>query len=267
MEAVGQLTGGVAHDFNNLLTVVLGNLEMLEDRLADPGDMALLKDARDAALLGAELTRRLLAFGRRQPLRPRPVDPLEVVPAAVVLLRRTLGEMTELVTVLAPGLPPIMVDPGQLQNALLNLAINARDAMPGGGRLTIEAAEAELDADAAATRPGLRPGRYVVLAVADTGTGMTPEVRERAFEPFFTTKGPGPGPGSACRWSTASSSRAAVISTSTASSAAARSSSCTCPWRSRRRRPRMSAPAARRRLGPAVARPCWWWRTSRPCAG
>jgi PAS domain S-box-containing protein len=195
MEAVGQLTGGVAHDFNNLLTVVLGNLEMLEDRLDGAGDLALLKDARDAALLGAELTRRLLAFGRRQPLRPRRVDPLEAVPAAVVLLRRTLGEMIEVVTVLASGLPPIMVDPGQLQNALLNLAINARDAMPGGGRLTIEADLAELDADAAATRPGLRPGRYVMLAVADTGTGMSREVRERAFEPFFTTKGPGAGSG------------------------------------------------------------------------
>jgi PAS domain S-box-containing protein len=195
MEAVGQLTGGVAHDFNNLLTVVLGNIEMLEDRLTDADDLALLKDAREAALLGAELTRRLLAFGRRQPLRPQAIDPREAVPAAVVLLSRTLGETIEVATVLAPDLPPIMVDPGQLQNALLNLAINARDAMPEGGRLTIEAAEAELDADAAAARPGLRPGRYVMLAVADTGTGMPREVRERAFEPFFTTKAPGAGSG------------------------------------------------------------------------
>jgi nitrogen-specific signal transduction histidine kinase/CheY-like chemotaxis protein len=195
MEAVGQLTGGVAHDFNNLLTVVLGNLEMLEERLAGEDDLALLRDAREAARLGAELTGRLLAFARRQPLRPRAVDLGQAVPEAAALLRRTLGEAVELRTVLAPGLPPVLADPGQLQNALLNLAINARDAMPAGGRLTIEAAEAELDADAAETRPGLRPGRYVTLAVADTGAGMAPEVRERAFEPFFTTKGPGAGSG------------------------------------------------------------------------
>jgi PAS domain S-box-containing protein len=195
MEAVGQLTGGVAHDFNNLLTVVMGNLEMLEDRLADPDDLAMLREAREAAQLGAELTGRLLAFGRRQPLRPKAVDLARAVPEAVALLRRTLGETVEVATVLAPDLPPVMVDPGQLQNALLNLAINARDAMPGGGRLTIETAPVDLGEDVAATHPGLKPGRYLMLAVADTGTGMPPEVRERAFEPFFTTKGPGAGSG------------------------------------------------------------------------
>jgi PAS domain S-box-containing protein len=194
LEAIGQLTGGIAHDFNNLLTVIMGNLEMLEERLAGE-DLALLEDAREAARMGAELTGRLLAFARRQPLRPRAVDLGRAVPEAVALLRRTLGAAIEVRATLTPELPPVLADPGQLQNALLNLAINARDAMPGGGRLTIEAAEVELDADVAEARPGLHPGRYVMLAVGDTGTGMSPEVRERAFEPFFTTKRPGAGTG------------------------------------------------------------------------
>lgn len=194
MEAVGQLTGGVAHDFNNLLTVVMANLEMLEDRLRGD-DLVLLQEAQAAAAMGAELADRLLAFGRRQPLRAQAVDLGQIVPAVAGLLLRTLGETIEVVVQLAPALPPVLVDTGQLQNALVNLALNARDAMPGGGRITIEAGTVVLDGDAAATRPGLRPGRYVMLAVADRGSGMAAEVRERAFEPFFTTKKMGAGSG------------------------------------------------------------------------
>ena len=196
MEAVGQLTGGVAHDFNNLLTVVMGNLEMLEDRLAGPDDLAMLREAREAAQLRRRADRpppglRPAPAAAAEGGRPRPGGPGGGGRCcAGPWARRSRSRPCW-----PPGLPPVMVDPGQLQNALLNLAINARDAMPGGGRLTIETAAVDLDEDVAATHPGLKPGRYLMLAVADTGTGMPPEVRERAFEPFFTTKGPGAGSG------------------------------------------------------------------------
>jgi len=195
MEAIGQLTGGVAHDFNNLLTVISGNLEMLERRLTDAEHRDILNEAQEASKLGAELTKRLLAFGRRQSLNPKLTDLNALVGATVELLRRTLGEMIEIETRLAEGLPMIMADPGQIENALLNLAINARDAMPNGGRLIIQTAPAEIDRDYAAAFVDVLPGMYVTLAVTDTGTGMTPEVRQRAFEPFYTTKGPGAGSG------------------------------------------------------------------------
>ena len=196
MEAVGQLTGGIAHDFNNLLTVIMGNLEMLELRI-EPGGRpaAWLKDAYDTAQMGAELTGRLLAFGRRQALHPVVTDLPDLVSGSSSLLRRTLGESIEIRTVIAKNLFRPLVDPSQLQNAMLNLAINARDAMPDGGRLTIEVTNAELDVDYARTHLDARPGRYVMIAVTDTGTGMTREVLERAFEPFFSTKGPSAGTG------------------------------------------------------------------------
>ncbi len=190
MEAIGQLTGGVAHDFNNLLTVISGNLEMLERRLVQADERELLGEAREACQLGAALANRLLAFGRRQPLQPKLVDLGTLVGRTVDLLRRSIGTMITIETRLAEGLPKVMVDPGQVENALLNLAVNARDAMPKGGRLTIEVATVQLGA-----HQGAAPGRYVTLIVADTGSGMTPEVRQRAFEPFFTTKGPGAGSG------------------------------------------------------------------------
>lgn len=195
MEAVGQLTGGVAHDFNNLLTVISGNLELLESRLTDEEDRAILKEAQEASQLGAELSKRLLAFGRRQPLQPRPTDLNALVSGMVDLLRRTLGETIQIQMHLADGLSAIMVDPGQVENALLNLGVNARDAMPNGGRVVIETARAEIDRAYVAAYSDLAPGRYITLSVTDTGTGMTPEVRQRAFEPFYTTKGPGSGTG------------------------------------------------------------------------
>lgn len=195
MEAIGQLTGGVAHDFNNLLTVISGNLEMLERRLEGTEDWEILKEAQEATQLGAELSKRLLAFGRRQPLHARPTDLKALVGGMVDLLRRSLGEMIEIETRLAEGLPMIMADQGQIENALLNLAVNARDAMPKGGRLVIETAPAVIDKDYAAAYADVTPGRYVTLSVMDTGTGMRPEVRQRAFEPFYTTKGPGAGTG------------------------------------------------------------------------
>jgi CheY-like chemotaxis protein len=195
MEAIGQLTGGVAHDFNNLLTVISGNLEMLERRLTDPEHREILNEAREASNLGAELTKRLLAFGRRQSLNPKPTDLNALAAGMAELLRRSLGEMVEIEIRLSKGLPLIMADPGQIENALLNLAINARDAMPKGGRLVIETAPVEINKDYAAAYADVMPGRYITLSVTDTGTGMTPEVRQRAFEPFYTTKGPGVGSG------------------------------------------------------------------------
>jgi PAS domain S-box-containing protein len=195
MEAVGQLTGGVAHDFNNLLTVVTGNLEMLETRLTNQDDRELLQYALEAAELGAQLTDRLLTFARRQALNPKPIDLGDMVLGMSDLLRRSLGETVQISTVLAHGLWNTLADPGMAENALLNLAINARDAMPNGGTLTIETGNAELDGDDVAGYPEARPGQYVMLAVTDTGTGMAPEIKERAFEPFFTTKGTGTGTG------------------------------------------------------------------------
>jgi PAS domain S-box-containing protein len=196
MEAVGQLSGGIAHDFNNLLTVILGNLEMLETRLAaDDPKRHMVREAMDTALLGAQLTERLLAFARRQPLDPRPVDMHEQIAVLAGVLRRTLSETVEVRTLLGPNLPKVLVDPAQLQSAVLNLALNARDAMPAGGLLTLEVSETRIDADYARLRPETRPGNYVMVVVSDTGAGMSPHVRERAFEPFFTTKPAGSGTG------------------------------------------------------------------------
>jgi PAS domain S-box-containing protein len=196
MEAVGQLTGGIAHDFNNLLTVVLGNLDEITERLRpDDALRPIAEQAVIAAERGAGLTQKLLAFARRQPLQPRPVDCNEVVRSMADLLRRTLGEQIEIRTELADALPPALADRGQVENALLNLTINARDAMSEGGRVVIETALAQLDFDYAQANPDVKPGSYVMLAVTDTGTGMTPEVMARAFEPFFTTKDVGKGSG------------------------------------------------------------------------
>jgi PAS domain S-box-containing protein len=196
MEAVGQLTGGIAHDFNNLLTVILGNLEMLQKRLGDDErQQTLVREARETAQLGAQLTDRLLTFGRRQPLQPRALDLSQLMVGLSELLRRTLGETIVVRTTVAPDVSRILADPAQLQNAVLNLALNARDAMPRGGTLTIQAEDVELDADYVQAHPETRRGRYVMIAVSDTGSGMTPEVRDRAFDPFFTTKGAGAGSG------------------------------------------------------------------------
>jgi signal transduction histidine kinase len=197
MEAVGRLTGGVAHDFNNLLTIVLGNLDILRRRLqdADPRVVQPIENARTGATRAATLTQRLLAFSRQQPLAPAAVDVNKLVARMSDLLRRTLGETIAIETVLAGGLWRAHVDSNQLESALLNLAVNARDAMPEGGSLTIETGNAYLDDAYASSRADVKAGQYVMIAVADTGAGMTADVIAKAFDPFFTTKPVGQGTG------------------------------------------------------------------------
>ncbi|WP_375275323.1 CHASE3 domain-containing protein [Methylorubrum thiocyanatum] len=196
MQAIGQLTGGIAHDFNNLLQVILGNLEFVRAKL--DGDAKLqtrIERAAWAAQRGATLTGQLLAFARKQPLAPAAVDLAATMPDLVPLLRRTLGEHIEVRYVETAGLWPAMADPAQLESAVLNLALNARDAMPGGGRLTIELGNKVLDEEYARHHAEVVPGDYAMVAVSDTGHGMTPEVVKRVFEPFFTTKRDGKGTG------------------------------------------------------------------------
>ena len=194
LEAVGQLTSGVAHDFNNLLTVVLGNLTFLERELrGDAKKMRRLGQMRAAAERGAQLTGQLLAFSRRQRLEPKPVDLNETVQGLRDLLRTTMGGTIRIETALQEGLWPALVDATQIELIILNLAINARDAMSRGGRLTVRTANVRLEAAERPEQPG--PGEYVALSVSDTGTGMTEEVQARAFEPFFTTKPVGRGSG------------------------------------------------------------------------
>jgi len=201
MEAVGQLTGGIAHDFNNLLTAICGGADTLQRLLPEPLGQhearirRALRMIDQGAQRAATLTQRLLAFARRQALDPRPVDANKLVAGMSELLRRTLGEAVAIETVLAGGLWRTMTDPNQLENALLNLAVNARDAMPRGGKLTIETANAHLDETYAAQHQDVTPGQYVMIAVSDTGTGMDQATIEHAFEPFFTTKEAGHGTG------------------------------------------------------------------------
>ena len=198
MEAVGHLTGGVAHDFNNLLMVILGNLELAVQALGTPDLVRAqrkIEVAQGGAQRAAALTQRLLAFARRQSLDPQPVDANKIVSSMSELLRHSIGKGIELETVLAGELWEAVVDPNQLENALLNLAINARDAMPEGGKVTVETANTFLDAAYAASHDEVKAGQYVMVAVSDGGTGMTPDEAARAFEPFFTTKGVGKGSG------------------------------------------------------------------------
>ena len=198
MEAVGRLSGGIAHDFNNMLTVILGNIDMASRRIGDdnPRIQRLLDSARQASERAATLVQRLLAFSRQHPQEVKSVDINRLVQSMSELLRRTIGETITVETVLAGGLWKIAVDANQLENAILNLAVNARDAMPNGGRLTIETSNSYLDdAYVAANSDGFVAGQYVLLAVTDSGAGMSREVRERAFEPFFTTKPTGMGTG------------------------------------------------------------------------
>jgi signal transduction histidine kinase/CheY-like chemotaxis protein len=201
MESIGQLTGGVAHDFNNLLTVVIGNLELAERGLGkwkDDGEARLrrlLQNAMQGAQRAASLTQRLLAFARRQPLKPETLNTNELVSGMSDLLHRALGETVRTEVVVAAGLWPVEADRVQLESSILNLALNARDAMPDGGKLTIETCNAFLDEAYCSQHADLTPGQYVMIAVSDNGAGMSKEVMERAFEPFFTTKEAGQGTG------------------------------------------------------------------------
>ncbi len=196
MDAIGQLTGGLAHDFNNLLGIIIGNLDLLRLKGGiDTEQEELIGDAREAALRGADLTSRLLAFARRQPLQPERLAINALVAGTVGLLARTLGENIPITVDLADDLWPVLVDRAQLEASLVNLATNARDAMPRGGRLMITTANRSLDAEYVAAHSELAAGDYVMIEVSDTGTGMPSELLSQVFEPFFTTKEPGRGTG------------------------------------------------------------------------
>jgi len=190
MDAVGQLTGGVAHDFNNILTVITGTIEILAEAVADrPQLAAIAKMIDEAAQRGAALTQQLLAFARKQPLQPRITDINALVIDAAKLLRPTLGDQIEIESKLENDATPALVDPNQLMTTLLNLALNARDAMPGGGKLTLETGNVFIDESYAKTHHEMAIGPYVMIAVSDSGSGIPAEIREKVFEPFFTTKG------------------------------------------------------------------------------
>ncbi len=196
MESIGNLTGGMAHDFNNMLGVIIGNLDLVRPLVAQNREAAeLIADATDAAVRGADLTRRLLAFARRQRLQPQRLQLNDLVAGMVKLLRRTLGETIEISLDLAPDVWPVVADPAQLEASFVNLATNARDAMPAGGRLMIATGNRHLDADYAASHPEMTPGDYAMVEVGDTGGGMPAEVMDRIFEPFYTTKERGHGTG------------------------------------------------------------------------
>ena len=196
LEAVGHLTGGVAHDFNNLLTVILGTADLLDEQLEeDPDRRLLVRTIVEAAQRGASLTRHLLAFARKQPLEPSVIDVNHLLAGIEPMLHRTLGEDVELEVVRGAALWPALVDPAQLEHAVLNLCLNARDAMPEGGRLTVETSNRHLHQEYVDSNFDVRPGQYVLLAVSDTGTGIAPEQMQHVFEPFFTTKEKGKGTG------------------------------------------------------------------------
>lgn len=196
MEAIGQLTSGLAHDFNNVLSVLAGNLHWMRERVNDdPALREMVDDALDAARAGAEMTERLLAFSRPPATATASTDLAELLPAFTRVLGRTLGDQIAIDLAVSPGTDPIEIDRGQLESSLLNLALNARDAMPEGGRLHFDTANLVVAPDDARVASGLRPGSYVRLSVIDTGQGMPPAILARALEPFFTTKAPGYGSG------------------------------------------------------------------------
>jgi signal transduction histidine kinase/CheY-like chemotaxis protein len=196
LEAIGQLTGGVAHDFNNLLTVVIGNLDLISGARGDPVKIErLVQSALKAARRGEHLVRQLLTYARRQINHPQTVNLNQLITNIENLIHRVIGEQIEIVSVLSPVLAPVQIDPAQFETAILNLAINSRDAMAGGGRITIETRNVTVDQQHAASDPEIAPGPYVMIAVSDSGAGMTPAVLARAFDPFFTTKEVGKGSG------------------------------------------------------------------------
>jgi signal transduction histidine kinase len=195
LRAVGQLAGGTAHDFNNLLQVIQTSLELAIHETDDEGVHHFLDHALQAAKRGGRLTQQLLSFSRKQALRPQIVRPARLIEGILDLIRRTLGEDVEIETVIADDLPPVTVDPHGLENAILNIALNARAAMPAGGTLTVRAARRRLDDDMPTEDSTLPAGDYVEIALTDTGCGMPPDVLGHAFEPFFTTREIGQGSG------------------------------------------------------------------------
>jgi signal transduction histidine kinase/ActR/RegA family two-component response regulator len=196
MEALGQLTGGIAHDFNNILTVITGTIEILADAVAkEPQLAAITRMIDDAAARGADLTQHLLAFARKQPLQPRETDVNTLIIETGKLLGPTLGEQIEIESVFADEVCLATVDPSQLATALLNLALNARDAMPDGGKLILETGSVTLDENYASLHTDVKSGRYALVAVSDTGTGIPAAILDKVFDPFFTSKGPGKGTG------------------------------------------------------------------------
>ena len=269
MEAVGQLTGGIAHDFNNMLQGVAGGVDMARRRIAEgrAGEAGRYLDAaRGAVGRAAGLTRRLLAFARRQRLEPKPVDPDGLVAGLADLVRRTVGPGIAVELRLRDGAGSVLCDAGELESALLNLCINARDAMPEGGRLLIGTEDARLSAADVAGQEGVSPGDYVAVSVADTGAGMPPEVLERVFEPFFTTKpvGQGTGLGLSQVWGFARQSGGLVR----IESAPGRGTTVRLllPAHARAAAEGWAAPPAP--SGPAArARRCCWWTTRTRRAG
>ena len=196
MEAVGQLTGGIAHDFNNILTVITGTIEILAEAVrSEPQLAAITRMIDEAASRGADLTQHLLAFARKQPLQPREIDINTLVIDTAKLLRPTLGEQIEIESVFDDEACFATVDPNQLTTAILNLALNARDAMPNGGKLILETGSAYLDENYASANSDVQPGRYALIAVSDTGAGIPAAMLDKVFDPFFTSKGPGKGTG------------------------------------------------------------------------
>ena len=197
MESIGQLAGGIAHDFNNMLAVITSGISLARRRMAAPQSEAdgFLGQALDGAHRAGTLVRRLLAFSRQQPLAPEALDANKLVSGMSELIARSLGESVRMETVLGGGLWPTLVDPAQLETSILNLCVNARDAMPEGGRLTLETANCHLDDRYSRLHPGVPSGQYVLIAVTDTGTGMSADVAAKAFDPFFTTKETGKGTG------------------------------------------------------------------------
>ena len=250
MESVGRLAGGVAHDFNNLLTVMWSGLELaMAEVPAEHPSRSFLGDVMEAAQSAAALTRQLLAFSRKEIIAPRVLDLRDVIRRMEKMVLRLVGEDVQVKTICAPDLTSVCFDPGQVEQIVLNLAANARDAMPDGGRLTIEASNVTLDDAYAAKHVDIRPGAYVLLAVSDSGAGMTESVRAHLFEPFFTTKGPGQGTGlglgdgvrgrSAKRWRDRGRSPSRV---------AERRSRCICPSGTEAAQPAPGrAPVPRRR--------------------
>src|SRR5207247_1405008 len=196
MEAIGQLTGGIAHDFNNMLTVIIGYSELMLQRLkAEDPLRSEVEQVKEAGVRASLLTRQLLAFSRKQLLQPRVLDLNAVLTNMDRMLQRLIGEDIDLVTVPAPGLGRVLADPGQMEQVIMNLAVNARDAMPQGGKLTVETANVKMDDSYAQVHIDVQPGRYVMLAMSDTGSGMDDATKARIFEPFFTTKGKSKGTG------------------------------------------------------------------------